>query len=138
MATPVVTNRARWALVLLIGTALTVGCGLLAAWKAEDGRGLLTFIVFAVTCAPVFYGGSWALIPDQTSHDPVTHVADTVEHAWLQRAATGAFTDLITSLGLASGLHYMLSTPAVPTVIFLLVGMASFGLRYRAASREAT
>lgn len=137
MATTVVRDqRGRWALIVTIGATLTIAVGLLAA-LARDDEPWLTFTVFAATTAPVLFGGAWVLIPDPDRIEPVTHSEDTVEHEWAQLAASGAFLDLIIAIGLALVVQSVLSTPALPLLVFLVLGMVDFMVRYGALRRRA-
>lgn len=136
VATVVRNQRTRWALIIAIGTALTVAVGVLAALASGQNR-WLTFIVFAATTSPVSFGGAWALVPHPGRVDPVTHSEDTVEHEWAQLAASGAFLDLITAMGLALTVQSVLDTAALPHQVFLVLGMADFMVRYGVLRRRA-
>ncbi len=131
-------NRyARWATILGIGLMLTLGTAGLAAWTTPttDQR-LLTFVVFALCTSPVFIGGAWALIPDAAAPAPPEHTDDTVEHNWFLRATSGAFTDLLTAMGLTLVATSVLATPAVPLVVFVGLGMLDTGVRYLVLSKR--
>ena len=134
--TQVRNRRSRWALIIAIGTVLTMAVAVLAALTRGD-HPWLTFVVFAATTAPILFGGAWVLVPDPGRVDPVTHSEDTVEHAWSQLAASGAFLDLITAMGLALAAQSVLGTKALPHVVFLVLGMADFSLRYAVLRRRA-
>ncbi|MEO5654165.1 MAG: hypothetical protein ABIN79_09300 [Marmoricola sp.] len=97
----------------------------------------MTFIVFAATTGPVAFGGAWALIPDPDAADPVVHIEETVEHEWAQSATSGAFTDLITAMGLALVVQSVLDTASIPHQVFLVLGMGDFAVRYAVLRRRA-
>lgn len=133
----IATQRTRWASVIGVGLTLTLLIALTAAAAASEGSRLVTFIVFAATTAPVAFGGAWALIPDPDAADPVVHIEETVEHEWAQSAASGSFTDLITAMGLALVVQSVLDTASIPHLVFLVLGMGDFAVRYAVLRRRA-
>lgn len=63
---------------------------------------------------------------------------DTVETEWSRKAGFGAFTDLITAMGIALIAHNVFGAPELPLVMFTALGLADFGIRYWAVSRDRT
>lgn len=82
--------------------ALVVSGGV-AAWAlaALDGSRREEIIVFAVVALPWIFALAWVILVDRsTLRDAVDRPDDTIEAQWLQRAQSGAFTDLLLVLGL--------------------------------------
>lgn len=130
-------RHSRLPLVLVLALAATLLCaGLAATLTGEDDERLLTFVVFAVATGPVLVGGAWALVPDPAAPDGPEHVEESVEHSWLERASAGAFTDLLTAMGLALAARYVLGAPDVPLVVFVVLGMGDVAVRYLVLSRR--
>ena len=127
------TSPARWAATVLGGAALAAATGALAAWAQTGGWDLLRFAVYAVVSAPCWIG--LVLVALSTEQGP-EHVADSVETQWLQTAATGAFVDLLTVLGLATAATAVLDVEPVPTVLFVVLGMVDVGLRLELQRRR--
>ncbi len=129
------TRTSRWSLILTTGLGLTVvAAGVAASTRASDR--LLTFLVFAVAVGPVLLGGAWVLVPDPSRPAAPEHDADTVERAWVQRAAGGAFPDLLTAMGLSLAVTTVLSAPQPPLVIFVALGLVDFLTRYAVVARR--
>jgi hypothetical protein len=124
----------RWVLIIALGTLISLGVGLLAGLGAE-GDGTARFLVFALTTAPVAFGGAWALVDTPASTEPEFH-EETVEHDWSQKAGFGSFCDLVAALGVSVAVANVLSLPDVPLVFFLVLGMVSFPLRYGVLARR--
>jgi hypothetical protein len=96
----------------------------------------LTFVVFAVTTAPLFIGGAWALIPHPSGPSRPEHADESIEHSWFERASSGAFADLLTAMGLALAAKYVLGAPDVPLELLVVLGLADAGLRLLVLSRR--
>lgn len=153
-ATPAVEDRTRWgrvkfgsgrlsalAVAAPIGLALAVGLGAVAAVTGAAGpRPLLGGIAMAPVTVWPFLGLVWALIVDrQTLRGATPNPEQSVESAWYERAASGAFSDtlLITGLGTAALAVTGLDVPVlIPLIAVLLVSMGSFGIRYLVLQRR--
>ena len=133
----ITSNRMRLIVVTIVGTVLTLGCAGLGALLAGDGRALVTFVVYAVVMAPLWYCTALILISNPEQEDPVTHREETAEYEWMRKAMAGAFGDVMIAMGLSTALLSMLGAPSVPTVVFIGLGMVSSALRYWAVSRRA-
>ncbi len=125
----------RWAAIILAGSLGTLAVAGIAAQAAEQRPGL-TFLVFALTTAPVLFGGAWVLLPDPKVSREGVVTEDSVEQEWTLRAGLAAFLDLFIALGLATFVESILGERLVPLFVFLLLGMADFGLRYAMYSRR--
>lgn len=119
----------RWTLIVSISGALTVATALAAALTTDDQQPL-TFVVFALTTFPLFLGAVWAFVPNPNDPTEPANPQDTVERSWIQRAGFGAFTDLLTAMGLALAAKYVLGAPDVALLVFLVLGFADVGVRY--------
>ena len=126
MTTSPSTSPVRWAATILGGAALAAATGALAAWAQTGGWDLLRFTVFAVVSAPCWIG--LVLVALSTDEGP-EHAEDSVETQWLRTAATGAFIDLLTVLGLATAATAVLDVEPVPTVFFVVLSMVDVALR---------
>lgn len=85
-----------------VAIALVVTGGV-AAWAlaALDGGRREEILVVAVVATPWIFALAWVVLVDRTSlRDAVDRPDDTIEAQWLQRAQSGAFTDLLLILGL--------------------------------------
>jgi len=87
--------------------------------------------------APACIGSVWALFPSENNKAPA-YPEDTVETEWSRKAGFGAFTDLITAMGIALIAHNVFGAPELPLLIFTALGLADFGIRYWAVSRDRT
>jgi hypothetical protein len=132
------SQRTRWALIVGVGGTLTVITAALAAHNGADDERLLTFVVFALSTAPVLIGGAWILIPNPNPNAPrpPEHVEESIEHSWITRATSGAFADLIAAMGLAVSAQHVLGAPDVPLELFLVLAFADAGLRHVVLSRR--
>ena len=117
------SNVMRGAVAALVGTAAGLGIGLAASWGRTGGWDLATVVVFGLaTGIPVLmFAWEW-LRPDD---EPVEHPEDSVEHAWLQRAQSGAFLDVLIFAGLATAVSALLDRSPPGADLVLLVAMAS-------------
>ncbi len=129
------TRASRCSLVLAGGLGLTVLVAAVAAsTRASDP--LLTFVVFAVSVGPVLVGGAWVLVPDPGRPAALEHDEDTVERSWVHRASSGAFPDLLTALGLSLAVTTVLRAPEPPLVVFVVLAMVDFLIRYAVMARR--
>lgn len=92
--------------VALLGSCAAVALvvsGGVAAWAlaALDGSRRDEILVFAAVALPWIFALAWVVLVDRsTLRDAVARPDDTIEAQWLQRAQSGAFTDLLLVLGL--------------------------------------
>lgn len=91
------------ATLLGVSAALAVVTSGALAWAAHlalDGDRRLVALVLAGALAPGFFAIAWALLVDRsTLRDVVERPELSVEHQWLQRAQSGAFSDLLLAGG---------------------------------------
>lgn len=114
--------------------ALTVS-GVVAgyAWAATEGRHRDVLLVFAFIALPTIFAMAWVCLVDSGSiRDAVERPDDTIEGQWLQRAQSGAFTDLLFVLGLVLviGVFIDADVSAVLALgLAVLFAMADVGVR---------
>lgn len=97
-------------------------------------------VAAGVATAPSLSALSWVLLVDRSTLEGATdRPEDSVEASWYEKAASGAFTDilLVTGLGCTAlafapieveGLHALMAV--------ILVAFASFGVRYAVQRRK--
>ncbi|HVR76968.1 MAG TPA: hypothetical protein VMS99_01110 [Acidimicrobiia bacterium] len=89
-------SKTRFGLTLfVVGIPSAVGIGALAA-TFNDGPFVPTLVVFALATLPATWGLGLVVLSDIP---PPEYGAETIEHTWMTRAATGAFLDVVTALG---------------------------------------
>lgn len=125
--------RARRVLGVLVAALLAVGTGVLAAWAQTGGWDTLRGGVFATLSAPVWLGLALVLT---TPDDRPEHHEDSVEAQWLTTAASGAFLDLLTVLGLATAATAVLDVDSVPSVFFVVLAMVDVAVRLELQRRR--
>jgi hypothetical protein len=122
------------------GLVLALGIGLLAGSFDADRFWLRVVVFTACTLGPA-YGLGWLLFLSRTTGPaPVQRVAETVEHDWWQRSASGSFLDLLTVAGLgASVLAVADLDVAASTVLtaLLVFAFADVTVRWTVLRRRA-
>ena len=145
-------TRSRWGRVRFGGrrlsalwAAVPLGLTLAAviAAIATGGAGprpVVGGVAVAFVCVWPFIGLTWALIVDRdTLRGATENPEQSVESAWYERAAGGAFSDtlLITGLGTAAIAFASIELSTVLALAaVILVAMGSFGVRYVAQRRR--
>lgn len=124
-----------------IGVVLAVGTAALAVLTGSAGpRPFLGGVVIALVTVSPWIGLAWAFVVDRESlRGAVADPEQSVESVWYDKAASGAFTDvlLITGLGTtAIALAGIEISTVLALAAVLLVAMCSFGVRYIAQSRR--
>jgi hypothetical protein len=85
------------------GALLSSGLGALFASLGEPGDALLRFTVMAVVTLPVAAALVWAVLVDRTSlPEAVERPEDSIESAWYDAAARGAFLDTFVTVSLGA------------------------------------
>ncbi|WP_186627719.1 hypothetical protein [Rhodococcus sp. BP22] len=124
---------ARRSIAVVVGSALAVIVGVVAAsLRGETVAG----IVFFAAIAPISVGALWVLLPGGAPEAP-EHPEDTVEHEWMLRASSGAFLDVLIAMGLAVSVASVLDVEQVPLVLFVVLSMADFAIRFWTVQRRA-
>lgn len=77
-----------------IGLAVAVGIGGILAWTRAPGVRGIAFVVGAVITLPIACALGWAVLVDRdTIAGAVERPDESIEHAWYERAASGALPD---------------------------------------------
>lgn len=124
-----------------IGVVLAIVVGFFAVWTGIVGpRPLVGGAVFAIVMASPFIALAWVLVVDRDTLQGATErPEESVENTWLQAASSGSFFDLIAIGGLGAAILTFSGwnlSGQIAFVIVVLLGMASFSLRYLIASRR--
>ncbi len=131
----------RWVATGICGAALTAGWGYAAGQLAAGNRfSWLHAIVYAICAAPPLFAFSWLMLvtPVAPPSGPA-RPEETVERAWLRRAAEGAFFDLMAVLGILLAVTTVADPdvrPALIALLLLLCGALDVAVRYRVLSRR--
>lgn len=127
-------DRKGWITSFAVGTVLAAATGGAAAYLQEDKPSSLIFLVFALCTLPIWIG----LASNFLVHDPKPpeHVEDSAEVQWLNRAASGAFLDLVAALGLSTAVTSIAGVDSVHTVFFCVLGLADWSGRYLLLQRR--
>ncbi len=124
----------------LIGLLVSCGLGVLLAAFGGIQRPWIGFVVGAVATLPTSIALAWAVLVDRsTLRGAIDRPQESIESVWYDRAAIGAFHDLLPILGIGAA-AFSITRVSIHTGILLtalcLVVMIDFALRYRFASRE--
>ncbi|RWR18350.1 hypothetical protein D8Y24_11570 [Agrococcus lahaulensis] len=127
------------AATLLGGAAIASALGALYAALGDQGDPWLRFVVMAVVTLPVAAALVWAASVDRSSlTDATERPEDSVESAWFDRAARGAFGDTFMTVGLAAA-AFSITGLQVDTGLLLLALATLIGVdvavRYLLAKR---
>ncbi|MEE6281930.1 hypothetical protein [Georgenia sunbinii] len=135
------TRRAplsRYVLAVLLAIGLAAAAGFLASrFRAEDPW--LVGVVFSAAMVGPLYALSWLLLVSSLVVEEDPHVEENVELRWAQRAAFGAFLDVLGTCGVAlaalsiSGLEVAGATVLLAVVV---LGMIDVAVRYTVIKRR--
>jgi len=127
-----------WAGAVLVALAVAASVGVAAGlFRREDFW--LVAAVFTVCVLPPAAALGWFLVVRPRTSTPEPHAEENVERRWTERAAAGAFWDVLVVAGLAltavslTGLE--LSVSFVLAVV-VLVAMVDFVVRHAVVSRR--
>ncbi len=131
---------ALWTAVPL-GVALAAGIAAIAVLTGGAGpRPVAGAVAIGLITVWPCFGLAWALVVDRdTLRGAPADPEQSVESAWYQRAASGAFTDmlLITGLGTAAISFAAIDIPThLALAAVLIVAMGSFAVRYAIQHRQ--
>ncbi|MFT4051213.1 MAG: hypothetical protein QM677_03065 [Microbacterium sp.] len=118
-----------------VGLVLAIGIAVLAvATDSAGSRPILGGSVIAVMTWWPCLGIAWALIVDrETLRGAIDNPEQSVESVWYEKAASGAFTDvlLVAGLGTAAVAFTGIEISAVNALAaVVLIAMGSFAVRY--------
>lgn len=123
-------SKTRFGLTLfIVGIPSAIGIGALAA-TFNDGPFVVTLVVFALATLPATWGLGLILLSDIP---PPEYGEDTIEHTWMTRAATGAFLDMVTALGVLVTVVIVLDleiSADLSLVAVLILAMVDVASRY--------
>lgn len=117
-----------WIASFAVGTALAAVTGGVAVYLRNDAQPAVLFLAFAIGTLPVWVGLASAFLVHNTRAPE--HNEDSAEVQWLNRAASGAFFDLLLALGLSTAATSIADIDSVPTVVFVVLAMGDWALRY--------
>lgn len=128
------TTAQLWTAALGIGVLVAAGSGWLFQWLRDGGSPLLEFSVMAAFILPVSTVLGWAVLVDRsTLAGAPRKPEDSVESAWYDKAASGAFTDILLVAGLGCAAVSLLGLEGSFGFVLaavLLFAMLDFGVRY--------
>ncbi|GAA1390186.1 hypothetical protein [Luteococcus peritonei] len=135
------SGRSPWPGAVLIGLLVTAALGSAAALLNDGPRAWLLVALLVALNLPVLVFGGWAVLVDRSTIRGATQrPEESVENSWLDRAANGAFYDLLTVLGL--GLAAFNLVPAARDLparhaltAYVLFAMLDVAARYLVISR---
>lgn len=119
---------------LVIGALISAGFGGLFVWLGDVQRPTLAFAIMAIVTLPVTVTLGWAvLIKRSTLAGAIDKPDDSIESAWYEKAASGAFGDILIvgGLGLAGFAFTRLEVPvSLILLAVVLLAMLDFAARY--------
>lgn len=125
-----------------VGAVLAAGLGLLFAWLGEPGGAGLRFTVMTAVTLPVAAALAWAALIDRASLPEATErPEDSVEAAWYDRAARGAFLDAFVTISLAAAAFSITGLEVDTGMLLLVVSslmVADFAVRFLLAKRTSS
>ncbi|WAC66000.1 hypothetical protein OVA14_12005 [Agrococcus sp. SL85] len=128
------------AIAIPVGLLLGAAGGAVAAAMIDAPSPMLVGLAVGASMGVPFVALVWALLVDRESlRGVVDRPEESVEGAWYDRAAQGAFSDTILVVGLATAALAVTGLRidvVVALVGVLLVAMASCGIRYLVARRR--
>lgn len=128
------------AIAIPAGLLLAAAAGAVSAAMIAAPSPLLVGLAIGGSTVAPFVALVWALLVDRDSlRGAVDRPEDSVEGAWYDRAAQGAFSDTILVVGLASAalaITGLRIDVVVALVGVLFVAMGSCGIRYLVARRR--
>ncbi|WP_154794853.1 hypothetical protein [Occultella kanbiaonis] len=129
---------ARWTLTIAFALVAAAAIGAVASVFNPEAP-LVTGVVFAAATLGPAGALGWFLFVSPKTVTPDPNAEDNVENTWLQKAAAGAFTDLLIVLAIA--LTVVSVTGRSPDAEILLLGavvlaMGDVAIRYVVTARR--
>ena len=125
---------ALWSAALGIGLVFSAGLGGLFSWLGGDGNPLLEFTVMAFCTLPVTSAFGWGMLVDRsTLAGAPDKPEESVESAWYDKAASGAFGDILLVGGLGSvafTFTRLEADPSLALACLVTFAMLDFAARY--------
>lgn len=129
------------AIAIPAGLVLAVAVGVIAAtmWDAPTPP-FVVGVGFTVVTLPALVGLVWAFVVDRaTLRGAIDRPEESIEGAWYDRAAQGAFSDTLLITGLGTTFFAITSIRIdmlIALIGVLVVAMGSCGIRYVIARRR--
>lgn len=119
---------------LAAGVLLSAALGWLFMLLRNGDHPLLAFAIMAVFTLPIAAVLAWAVLVDRsTLAGAIEKPEDSVESAWYEKAASGAFTDILLVGGLGCAALSFLGTEGTVGLVLgsvIAFAMLDFGARY--------
>lgn len=119
---------------LMAGILTAAGCGALFSWLRNGENPLIEFAVMGAAVLPVAAALAWAVLVDRsTLAGAVDKPEDSVESSWYDKAASGAFTDILLVAGISCAAVAFLGIEGPASLVLavvILFSMLDFGARY--------
>lgn len=124
-----------------VGLVLSAALGLLfVVTHSSEPRPIVGGVALAFTTVGICTGLAWALIVDfDTVRGATQNPEQSVESAWYDRAASGAFTDTLITTGLGAAAFSFVQVDisiSVALAAVILIAMTSFAVRYFTLHRK--
>lgn len=124
---------------VIVGAAIASGLGALFAWLGDVGSAGLRFSVLTIAVLPGAAALAWAVLVDRASLPEATErPEDSVEAAWYDRAAQGAFLDVFVTVSVGAAAFSIAGLQVDSGMLLLAVSVlivADFAVRYLLAKR---
>ncbi|ARU51844.1 hypothetical protein CBR64_10445 [Cellulosimicrobium cellulans] len=127
-----------WAGAALVALAVAASVGVAAGLFRRDDFWLVAAVFTACVLPPAAVLG-WFLVVRPRTSAPEPHAEENVERRWTERAATGAFWDVLVVAGLtltAVSLTGLELSASFVLAVVVLVAMVDFFVRHAVVSRR--
>ena len=127
------------AVSLVLGAALASAVGGLYIAIDNPSRPWVALAIFVVVMLPVSTALAWVVLVDRTTITGATrNPDDSIENIWFERAALGAFGDLMIVLGLGAAAFAVFGLAVAPALLLsalFVLASADFAVRYLRISK---
>lgn len=124
------------AVSLVLGAALASAVGGIYIAVGHPSRPWVALAIFVVVMLPVSTALAWVVLVDRSTITGASKNAEkNVENNWFERAAMGAFGDLMLVIGLGTGVVAIFDLAVAPALLLgalWVLGSVDFGVRYLA------
>lgn len=121
---------------VVLGTALSSAVGGLYIAIDNPTRPWVVLAIFVFVMLPVSTALAWVVLVDRsTITGAVKNAEENVENNWFERAAMGAFGDLMLVIGLGTGVVAIFDVAVAPALLLgalWVLASLDFGVRYLA------
>lgn len=127
------------AVSLVLGAALASAVGGIYIAVGHPSRPWVALAIFVVVMLPVSTALAWVVLVDRTTITGATrNPDDSIENIWFERAALGAFGDLMIVLGLGAAAFAVFGLDIAPALLLsalFVLASADFAVRYLRISK---